>query len=91
MYIKMIILSSESEFREKLNSNLRTISKIMVFEDALDRKIYFYCYTHDDIVYATKESSEKNFKKFKKYYKYLSKKLHFRIFPNSKYLISMKL
>jgi hypothetical protein len=88
---KMIILSSELEFRNCVDSNLNLIYQLLVFEDTLASTIYFYCYTQNHIVFATKERLNNNFKTYKKYYKRIAKKLKLCIFPNSKQLICRKL
>ena len=87
----VIILNSESEFRNCVNSNLENVSQIFVFEDILDKIIFFYCFTKNDMIYATKEPSKNNFKTYSRFYKRLSKKLHLQIFLSYKQLISIKM
>jgi len=91
MELKTIILNSEVELRDYVAKSSHNITQIIVFEDALDNTIFFYCFTKNGLIYACKEPSAKKFRYYKKIYKQLAKKLNLHIFPNSSQIISARL
>ena len=70
-----IIFDSELKFRQYLIKYSKNINNMIILEDKLDNIIYFYSFTCDDLIIATKESSLKNFEYYTKIYKKLTKKL----------------
>lgn len=91
MEIQTIILNSELELRKYVTLHPNAITQIIVFEDALDQTIFFYCFTKIGLIYACKEPSAKKFRYYKKIYKKLAKKINLHIFPNSSQIISVRL
>ena len=55
MISKMKVLKSELEFRKYIILNSNLISKIIIFEDSLEGITYFYCFSNDEVIAATKE------------------------------------
>ena len=66
-----IIFDSELKFRQYLIKYSKNINNMIILEDKLDNIIYFYGFTCDDLIIATKESSLKNFEYYTKIYKKL--------------------
>ena len=77
MISKMKVLKSELEFRKYIILNSNLISKIIIFEDSLEGITYFYCFSNDEVIAATKELSSNIFSKFREIYVKLSKVLNF--------------
>lgn len=74
-----IIFNSELEFRNYLIEHLEDIINVMVLEDKLDSVIYFYSFTKNDLLLASKELSIKDFDYYSKKYKKLIKILKLNI------------
>lgn len=74
-----IIFDSELEFRNYLIENSESIISIMLFEDKLDNVIYFYSFTKNSLIIATKELSIKNYDYYNKKYLKLIKTLNLNV------------
>ena len=90
MELKTIILSSEEEFRNYIISNSSNIYKFIIFEDALNNVIFFYCFDKNRVIISTKEY-RKNFSFFKNKYLSLAKDLFFATIDYSDHLYAIKL
>ncbi|MBR3153070.1 MAG: hypothetical protein IKF52_05695 [Clostridia bacterium] len=84
------ILKTEKEFRKFINLNKSSIKQILIFEDLLDHTIFFYCFTKDNLIIATKEHHYTNFLFYLKKYTKIAKKLNFSVSTLSN-ITSMKL
>lgn len=74
-----IIFNSELEFRNYLIEHLEDILNVILLEDKLDSVIYFYSFTKNDLLLASKELSIKDFDYYSKKYKKLIKILKLNI------------
>ena len=79
---EIIILDSESIFRNYVIVHLEEVHKIVVFEDILDKTIYFYCFMRTGNIIATKVHSFNNYSSFQEIYTTLAKQ------SNLQYLLS---
>lgn len=84
MKLNTHILSSELEFRNYIQKDIENIIKIIIFEDILDRTIFFYCFMNNNTIIATKESSLNNFNFYLKLYKNITNKYKFQHITNKK-------
>ena len=64
MKLNTHILSSELEFRNYIQKDIENIIKIIIFEDILDKTIFFYCFMNNNTIIATKESTLNNFSSY---------------------------
>ena len=76
MELKTIIFNSEPEFREYVILHSKDIERIIVFEDIPDHTIFFYSFTKQGIIIATKEPARKEFSSFQETYTQLANELH---------------
>ena len=92
MGLTTIIFNSEPEFRKYITLNAKDIAQIFVFEDELDRVIFFYCLTKNHLIVATKEPSSKNFFPYKEIYEKLAEKFNLKAtpIPNQAYAIKIE-
>lgn len=79
-----IIFDSEVKFRKYLIKNSENISNIIIFEDSLDNTIFFYSFTTNNLILASKNSLNNNFEYYLKIYKKIITKLNLNIEYNSK-------
>ena len=84
MKLNTHILSSELEFRNYIQKDIENIIKIIIFEDILDKTIFFYCFMNNNTIIATKESTLNNFSSYVKLYKDLTNKYKFHTINNKK-------
>lgn len=74
-----IIFDSEVKFRKYLIKNSENISNIIIFEDSLDNTIFFYSFTTNNLILASKNSLNNNFEYYLKIYKKIITKLNLNI------------
>jgi hypothetical protein len=74
-----IICNSELEFRNYLIEHSDEIINVMVLEDKLDKVIYFYSFTKNSLIIASKEFYPKDFGYYSKKYQKLIKTLGLNI------------
>ena len=91
MGCSITILGSENELRAYVLSNAQNICQIIVFEDILDKTIFFYCFKTDNSIVATKEFFYKNFSFYKRCYKKLAKQINFSVSDYKKHQHAIRL
>ncbi len=70
-----IIFDCEFKFRQYLIKYSKNINNMVILEDKLDSVIFFYSFTDDNLILASRESSLKSFEYYNKIYRKLTKKL----------------
>lgn len=91
MKFKTIIFNSELEFRRYVFQNVKDIFQIYVFEDVLDHIIFFYCFTQEGSIVATKEPSSNKLSYYIEMYKLLTKEFNICISPDLNQARTLKL
>lgn len=79
MEIKTIIFGSEPEFRDYVIRHSKDIIRIVIFEDKLDNKIFFYCFMTKRLIVATSEPLTITYEFFHKAYITLANSLNLQI------------
>ena len=87
---KIIILDSESNFRNYIIVYLKEVHKIIVFEDIIEKTIYFYCFTKDGYIITTKVLSLNNFSSFQKSYKTFANQSNLQYFFSKNNVLTIK-
>lgn len=77
-----IIFDSELDFRNFLIENSKDIKNIIIYEDNLDKYIYFYSFTINNLLLATKEPITNDFYYYSEIYENLIEKLKISINSN---------
>lgn len=74
-----IVFDSEKEFRKYLIKNYKDIINVILLEDKLENIIFFYSFTNNNLIIASKHSSTTDFEFFYKIYQKLIEKLELNI------------
>ena len=91
MEIKTTIFNSEIEFRKYVILNSDNVSQIIIFEDILDSTIFFYCFTKNSFIVATKEHTKKGIYFDGEIYQRVAKILKFEFAINLNNPLTIKL
>ena len=74
-----IVFDSEKEFRKYLIKNYKDIINVILLEDKLENIIFFYSFTNNNLIIASKHSSITDFEYFYKIYQKLMEKIELNI------------
>ncbi len=76
---KTILFPTEWDFRQYVIQKITLVQRIVIFEDLLDHVVFFYGFTKDMNVLATKEPARKNMEYFIRTYQKLANEHHFHM------------
>ena len=85
MKLNSIVYKSEIDFRNFVLHNINNIDKLYVFEDVLDKIIFFYCITKNNYYVSSKVESS-SFNIYKRIYEEINNKLGLKKEYNEKTL-----